>query len=701
MKVLTSSLVASPPKSAEDYANEFQSVLNNILNELVPEKTKCVTDRPSQPWFNKDIAEARCCRSQLERAWRHSKLPSDLKRFRKQCRHVRKLVNSAKSEYYSNLVQENLTSPKALWQSLNKLLHRGKTSVLPQLNSPHELADKFLQFFADKIAGIRLKFSSSHKIDDLTLPQVPPPNFNAFHPTTLSEIRQIVFSCPSKQCLLDVMPTDILKQCFDVLGPIITDLVNLSLLSGIFPSAFAKAVVLPLLKKPTLSPNELSNYRPISNLNFISKLIERVVLSRINSHLSLHNLLLPNQSAYRKFHSTETALLAVHNNILSAMDHGKVTALILLDLSAAFDTVDHMILLHRLEHWFGISGIALDWFKSYLQNRTQSVWCNGVHSESNKMNFGVPQGSVLGPLLFTLYTTSLGSLLSGSSIDYHFYADDTQLFISFNDKTSSASLEDLSSCLHKIQSWMCSNKLALNPSKTEFLLLGTPRQLDKFANIDSVNFDSTLITKSNSVRNLGAIFDKSMSFTDHINHVCKVTHFQIRDIRRIRDLVPKSALIPLANALVTSRLDYCNSLYNGISKTNMQKLQRLQNSIARAITKTPKHNHITPVLKKLHWLPVEQRIKFKTSLLVYKTLQSGQPQYLKSMLNHPKHSHSTRFSNSLLDVPRTNTETGKRAFSVAGPKTWNSLPLSVRSAISLNTFKSKLKTHLFLMAFPP
>ena len=200
---------------------------------------------------------------------------------------------------------------------------------------------------------------------------------------------------------------------------------------------------------------------------------------------------------------------------------------------------------------------------------------------------------------------------------------------------------------------------------------------------------------------LGVIFDKSMSFTDHINHVCKVSHFHIRDIRRIRDLVPKSALIPLANALVTSRLDYCNSLYNGIAKTNVQKLQRIQNSIARAITKTPKYDHIRPILKDLHWLPVEMRIKFKTSLLVYKALQTGQPEYLKSMLSNPKHSHSTRFANSLLDVPRTNTEIGKRAFSVAGPKLWNSLPLSVRTANSLSTFKSRLKTHLFLLDFPP
>ena len=381
------------------------------------------------------------------------------------------------------------------------------------------------------------------------------------------------------------------------------------------------------------------------------------------------------------------------------MDNGKVSALIRLDLSAAFDTVDRKILLHRLEHWFGISGVALEWFRSYIVNRTQSVLCNGALSRSHVINCGVPQGSVLGPLLFTLYTSPLGTLLSDSSINYHFYADDTQLFVSFDDKNCASSLESLSSCLNRVQSWMFNNKLSLNPSKTEFLLLGTPHQLEKFSNIHSVNFDNSLIHKSESVRNLGFYFDKSMTLTNHINQVCKISHFQIRDIRRIRNCVPKSALVPLANALVTSRLDYCNSLYNGITKSNLQKLQRIQNSLARAISKTSKYDHITPVLKNLHWLPVEFRIKFKTSLLVYKTLQFGQPQYLKSMLNPPRHCYSTRFSSSLLEVPRTNTELGKRAFSVAGPKTWNSLPSFVRSANSLSVFKSKLKTHLFLQAF--
>src|ERR1043165_9610948 len=243
---------------------------------------------------------------------------------------------------------------------------------------------------------------------------------------------------------------------------------------------FADAIVHPLLKKPSLDLDDLSNYRPISTFNFVSKILERIVMNRMQTHLSSNSLLSPFQSAYRRFHSTESALLTVHNDIICSMDGGKVTALVLLDLSAAFDTVDHSILLHRLKNWFGISGPALNWFSTYLSPRTQSVYLNGNYSSSALLTCGVPQGSVLGPLLFTLYTTPLGTLLNNHSLGYHFYADDTQIYISFDSLSCDSSVQLLSAVFDEVQSWMASNKLLLNPSKTEFLLLGTPQQLKKF-----------------------------------------------------------------------------------------------------------------------------------------------------------------------------------------------------------------------------
>ena len=240
-------------------------------------------------------------------------------------------------------------------------------------------------------------------------PPAPPPKLINFIPATLTEIYKLISASESKQCSLDSIPTLLLKLCFNELGPIITNLVNLSLSEGIFPSSFKQALVQPLLKKPSLPTDDLNNFRPISNLNSISKLLEKVVASLIQS--SSNTLSSSFQSAYQIFHSTETTLLKIHNDLILAMDRGEVTSLILLDLSAAFDTVDHSILT-RLQNWFGLDGLSLDWFSSYLSSRSQAVSINDSISEFSTLSCGVPQGSVLGPLLFTLYTTPLGSVIS-------------------------------------------------------------------------------------------------------------------------------------------------------------------------------------------------------------------------------------------------------------------------------------------------
>ena len=302
--------------------------------------------------------------------------------------------------------------------------------------------------------------------------------------------------------------------------------------------------------------DDLNNFRPISNLNFISKILEKVVASRIQSHLSSNSLSSSFQSAYRIFHSTETTLLKIHNDLILAMDRGEVTSLILLDLSAAFDTVDHSILLTRLQNWFGLDGLSLNWFTYYLfSSRSQAVSINDSISAFSTLSCGVPQGSVLDPLLFTLYTTPLGSVISKNSLKYHLYADDIQLYISFTPTNSALCLETLTTTFTDILSWMNLNKLLLNPSKTEFLHIGTKQQRLKFSDLTNLSLSNDIIPVSSSDRNLGFIFDSDMSFSEQINSVSKSCHFHIRDIHRIRHLLPLCAATALANSLVSSKFD--------------------------------------------------------------------------------------------------------------------------------------------------
>ena len=282
-------------------------------------------------------------------------------------------------------------------------------------------------------------------------------------------------------------------------------------------------------------------------------------------------------------------LLKIHNDLILAMDRGEVTSLILLDLSAAFDTVDHSILLTRLQNWFGLDGLSLNWFTSYLSSRSQAVSINDSISAFSTLSCGVPQGSVLGSLLFTLYTTPLGSVISKNSLKYHLYADDTQLYISFTPTNSALCLETLTTTFTDILSWMNLNKLLLNPSKTEFLLIGTKQQRLKFSDLTNLSLSNDIIPVSSSARNLGFIFDSDMSFSEQINSVSKSCHFHIRGHPSNPSSSPSfcshsSCKFPLSPANLTIAIHFTLASHNLIStnfnafKTHWHaSLQTLQN----------------------------------------------------------------------------------------------------------------------------
>ena len=247
------------------------------------------------------------------------------------------------------------------------------------------------------------------------------------------------------------------------------------------------------------------------------------------------------------------------------MSKQQITGLCLLDLSAAFDTIDHSILLHRLKSWFGINNMVLSWIQSYLSSRSFSVDINGIKSSIIRLLYGVPQGSVLGPLLFILYTTPLSTIISRSSINHKLYADDTQLFLSFSPVNFSQNIKLLQDTISEISSWMASNFLSLNPSKTEFLLLGLPGQLAKIEN-PTLSMPSDInIKPAPSARNLGIIFDTNLSFSDHISYISNSCFTHIRDLRRIRNTLDYTTACTIATSLIHCKLDYCNSLFLNIN----------------------------------------------------------------------------------------------------------------------------------------
>ena len=700
---LSSELIVNPCDTAADLATQYNDSLSTILNKHAPLITKKVSPKSPNPWMTPEIMAAKNHRRYLERIWRRTPTPFNRSRFTRQTHSCNRMMSKAKSAYYTEIVRNNSTDQRSMWRAFNQILHRRPLRLLPEYLSISQLATRFGSFFIDKVAAIRASFPVVQTFDDTPAPDRPDTTIlNIFCPASEDEIRKLIIASPNKSCELDPLPTPLVKTCLDVLLTPITSLVNKSLAEGIVPPSFKHAHVSPLLKKPSLSKDDMKNYRPVSNLSFISKVLEKVVAHRIQSHLASTNTSNPFQSAYRKSHSTETALLRIQNDILMAMDKGKVTALTLLDLSAAFDTIDHSILLKRLENWFGISGSALDWLSSYLADRSQQIKLDDTLSPKVRLPFGVPQGSVLGPILFTLYTTPLSTVIQGQNISHHLYADDSQLYISFSSADSISSLNSLKRCLDSMSTWMLSNKLKLNPGKTEFILIGHEQQRRKFLSQFPVSLMGVDTKPSESARNLGVVFDQSSNFRKHISQVCGSCRYHIRDLRRIRRHLTLDNAKFLACALVTSRLDYCNSLFYGLAEKDIKKLQRVQDTLARVVTGARPFAHAPPILKSLHWLPIHFRVIFKVRLLTFKTLHLEIPSYLHTLLSMAIPSRSLRSNKGpLLTVPRVKTVTGSRAFSYCAPYLWNSLPLSLRSLDSVSSFRKHLKTYLFDLAFPP
>ena len=312
------------------------------------------------------------------------------------------------------------------------------------------------------------------------------------------------------------------------------------------------------------------------------------------------------------------------------------------------------------------------------------------------MHTGVSQGSLLGPLLFCLYTTPLSHMLSATALSYHFYADDTQLYISFNSPDSATSLATLSLALDSVHAWLTANRLSVNPSKTEFLIIGTPQQRSKLT-ATSLTFQGSLLTPTDSTRNLGFIFDKDLSAKQHISSVCKTSYFQIRQLCQVRSSLDANSAIILANSFVSSKFDYCNSLYYNLSAVSLDRLQKVQNALTRVVVPSVRrHHHITPTLKNLHWLPIRQRISFKIAAITFKTLQNRQPSYLADLIIPYIPTRNLRsLDKHLLTVPDIRSANGRRSFSFAAPSIWNSLPPALRSCPTLHLFLSSLKTHLF------
>ena len=448
--------------------------------------------------------------------------------FHSQCQLIANLLDKAEQKFFLTSIIENSANYKCIYEICNNLLGRSKDSPLPPGIPNKDLSVSFNNYFIEKI--VKICSDLIRKCQQLPpyIEILAPPgthNLSNFQPIYLPELQKIYLSTPNKNCTLDPIPTALLKQILPSTVALISDIINASLRDEILPESFKRALVKPLLKKPGLELLE-KNYRPVSNLSYVSKLAEHVVAAQLITHIERHGMMEAHQLAYHSSHSMEIALLKVKTNIIQVFDNQEVACLILLDLSVAFDTIDHDILLNRLKSRFAVTGAALKWLGSYLKDRSQAVeigvpLSGGSRSEFAKIRSGIPQGSVLGPILFTIYTVPIGNICRKHQVAFHLYADDTQIYLSFRPSIPSSKHEciaKIAKCIEEIGIWMTQNLLKLNNNKTEFILMGTQQQLSKLDNI-SLHISSDTIKPTDHVRNLGFIIDSLLKNGSHINKI--------------------------------------------------------------------------------------------------------------------------------------------------------------------------------------
>lgn len=680
--------------------SQFSRITHETLDRHAPLKTKTLLNKKDVPWQDSEYRKERALRRKLEREWKKSVNKTGNRTCPKRAAYIEQrskcahLATLKRSQYYRNLIHKNNGDQSALFKIVSQVLDKNKSVTLPQFdNQPINLANRFNTFYIEKVETIRKKIptidssdSDSFDFNHSTFNGTP---LAEFDPVTVDELRGLLKNKVIKTAYNDVLPRVIMKKVFDKLLPYICDLINLSLRTGTMDGV-KEATIVPILKKSGLDPEILKNYRPVSDIVLISKLIETVVLYRINTHAAANNLQCSAQHGYTKYHSPETLVLKVVNDVLIGFDSNTGTILLLLDLSAAFDTVDLEKLLRILENEFGIIGIALKWLRSFLIGRTQKVRIQDSLSDFLDVLFGVPQGSVLGPVLFNIYTRSLYTVIKAAGFDTSGYADDSNARLSFSlTFQHNVITQSLPTLMDKITQWMNHFFLKINPDKTEIILF-VPNALKDIPTINGTIFnDGTCTRFSKKVTNLGVTLDRFLNFESHVNPTVAYCYKLLKDVSSIRSLITQQQTEMLVHSIISSRLDYCNSLLYGLNKSTIEKYQKVQNAAARVVLKLRKRDSIRQELVNLHWLRINERILFKLLVFVYKCLNSMAPVELSSLLTI----HSVE--NCTLRYIFLKSVHGRRSFQYVAPRLWNALPIATRKVSSLDIFKSKIKYLLF------
>lgn len=694
--VLDSCNQNNPTAAYDSFVGLFKAAYDKAF-PLLP-RTRHKRHSPRQPWMTSGLLKS--CRTKSKLYLKMIKHPTATNKanyisYRNKFKSLR--IKTEKN-YYASEFQKYNSDLKHTWKVIRSILNTSNNNTKidelcingVKITDAETMAERFNSYFSSIAQTLSDKIPASQQtFQSYMMPSLP--DSFALTPTTPEELISIN---QSLKLTHSSGPDDInpytTSAVLNLLATPLSEIINSSFATGIVPPALKIARVTPIYKQGNRS--ELGNYRPISVLPYFSKLIERAMYNRLYDYVTKMNILYLNQHGFQAGHSTAMSLLNIQDKISQSIENNEYSVGIFLDLSKAFDCVDHKILFKKLDN-YGIRGLPLLWFKSYLNDRQQQVQCNTKTSKFRFIEFGVPQGSILGPLLFLLYINDLPHV--SSVLHFELFADDSNVFISHKSHENLFQIMNLE--LPLVGDWFKANRLCLNLSKTSFILFNSHRKITP-KQTPPLLIDGVLIPQITKVNFLGVVIDQNLTWKEHISQISIKLAKNIGILSRISYKLPINILTNLYYSLIHPYLAYCNIVWASNYTSRLTRLIILQKRAVRVITKSYYKCHTAQLFLLHRILTLDQIRTLQTGEFMFRYKHDSLPHTFADYFStgSATHSYSTRTASNYRPI-FAHTNTRKFSIKIAGPTVWNNLPPNIQNVSHLLLFKKLLRAHLLTL----
>nr|CAH7760650.1 unnamed protein product [Callosobruchus chinensis] len=670
-------------KNIDDKVEFLSNNILSVFDRNAPVRTVRVS-KPYAPWLTSNLKMIFHQRDSALRSYKANKTVENWRSYKALRNFALACMRQEKAAHLEHVCGENNSSK--LYKTLKGMNIQKKTSadIPPHLRNPSAINHYFLSVYKDNNNKCKneIEYFNNHKLGGFE-----PFYFNM---TDEQEILSVLKQIKSNACGSDGITVEMLKLSFPVIGKYITHLLNICIEKNYFPLCWKEAIVIPIPK--TNDPKDFSDLRPISLLPVMAKIIEKIVYKQLKNHFFNNNIIPSFQSGFREGCSTTTALLQVSDEIIRGLDKNQASALVLLDFSKAFDTINHSLLLAKCRY-YGLHDTAIQFLSNYLNNRKQKVSLDHVASKLEPVISGVPQGSTLGPLLFLIYVSDLGKAVANSKIIQ--YADDTQLYVSFEPQNYASVVTDLNKDISSIVNYAEKNSLKLNANKSQALLFSSRNCYKRIQDNSQILVKDTPISILEHAKNLGVIFDKDLRFRQHISVVVKNCFAVLKLLLANRSVMSYKLKKLICESLVISKLTYCLILYYPcLDQATASRLQMVQNTCCRLVTNLRKFDHISSSFRNLKWLNIEELYTYHMACFVQRLIENKNPSYLYHKLVFRADVRQRNLRHPfMLTMPQHKTSLFKRCFSYNCVKLFNSLPESLKNLHS-KKFKRAVKEFL-------